>query len=81
MNKIFATQLNGGHIGQKVRIQIKGTEAVIEDKIKEIRHDRIGTSIVTFVRLLTVSAPTSFSLVPQDGSFRFELNDKLEVAG
>lgn len=79
MKKIFATQLNGGHIGQKVRISIKGTEAVVEDKLKEVRHEQVGVNIVTFVRLLTVVAPQVFSIPHLDGLFRFDLDDKLEV--
>lgn len=79
MKKIFATQLNGGHLGQKVRISIKGTAAVVEDKLKEVRHERSGIRLVTSVRLMTVAAPPTFPVPPNDGLFRFDLNDQLEV--
>ena len=79
MKKIFATQLNGGHIGQKVRVSIEGTEAVVEDVLKEVRHERVGLSLVTFVRLATVAAPARILPSPMDALFRFDLNDKLEV--
>lgn len=79
MKKIFATQLNGGHLGKKVRISIKGTEAHVEDVIKGVRHERFGvSSLNTFVKLSTIQSPSVVATA--DDWFRFDLNDQLEVS-